>query len=316
MYILYVIFLTLAVNFFINHGLFFSLFGLSRPIYDQKYQLKLIEFLTQQKTREKNYENPPNEYKDHGRLITGEIIDETSAVLYYNYPLVGNIENDFIFYADVKTVSQAVDKFGGSSKYLYKDGDNYKFHPTSDMAGMINAFNKDGFFMNQQKMGIDYNYLLHHSGPIGKQIADDILKQLQNLGLDNRENRVISACNFVQFIPYGQPEFDKGKDIYFGLSIPYESLILSFCDCDSKSLLLATILFHLIDYNDIIFVGCDLPEGAHMILGVSGLNLNGLKYRYKGIEYMLIETTVPHNIEELEYDNIKITDIYPVKSLA
>jgi hypothetical protein len=316
MYVLFVIIILLSVNFFINDRIFKSLFGFNRPAYNQKEQLKLIEFLTQQKNREKNYENPPKEYNDYGRLITGEIIDDTTAILCYKYPLINNIENEFSVYADVKKVSEAVDKFGAPSKYLKRDGDRYNFTPNSDYSALSHAFNKDGFFLNANTMGVDYNYLLHHHGPLGKQIADDILKQLQNHGLDYTENRVISACNFVQFIPYGQPEFDKGKDVYFGLSIPYESIILSFCDCDSKSLLLASILYHLIDYKDIIFVGCDIKEGAHMILGVAGLNLDGLKYRYNGREYMLIETTVPHNIEEMEYDYIKITDIYPVKATA
>jgi hypothetical protein len=120
--------------------------------------------------------------------------------------------------------------------------------------------------------------------------------------------------NFVQFIPYGVPEFDHDQDIYWGLALPHESLAISYSDCDSKSVLFATILVHLIRPENIIMVGCVMKDmGAHMIAGVAGFNYPGEYVSHNGKDFLLIETTTPHPLEAQPvgiYENI---EVIPVK---
>jgi hypothetical protein len=313
---LFVLFLIIIVTSLYLNGEFLENFFWPRGSKFNVYnQINLIEFLTQQKTREKNYDHPPVEFKEFGRSIYGEIIDGNSAKLYYSCPVIGHIENEFVLTMDVTTVSDAVNKFGTTTDCLEREGDRCRIVVESGLDYLLKNLNKDGFKFDGSNFHVDYNYLAHHSGPVSKQIAEEILTILQSNGKDSYENRVVAATNFVQFIPYGQPEFDKGKDVYFGIAIPYESIILSFSDCDSKSLLLASILIHLIDYRNIIFIGC-ITGGPHMILGIAGLSFEGYKYTYGDKVYLLVETTVPHDIENHEHGNIEITRVYPIKNQA
>jgi hypothetical protein len=130
--------------------------------------------------------------------------------------------------------------------------------------------------------------------------------------LDSYVNRIIAALNFVQFIPYGVPDFDD-KYVYFGLALPQESVAISFSDCDSKSTLLAGILKNLIDVENIILVTCMFDGGAHMILGISDLPFEGPSVNYKGKDYFLVETTTPIPLEHhdtlAKYSNLKIIPI-------
>jgi hypothetical protein len=124
--------------------------------------------------------------------------------------------------------------------------------------------------------------------------------------------------NFVQFIPYGQPNFDHQDFSYFGVSLPPESLVLNYSDCDSKSLLFATILSHLIDEKNIVLVLCnvtskeDKPE-RHMMVGVKGLGISGGRtVVFNRSDFLLLETTQPSAIGSWDWKTFDLESVIPM----
>jgi hypothetical protein len=183
----------------------------------------------------------------------------------------------------------------------------------SDETLLKEQLNNNGFYFNNNgDWGLDYKYLLSISAEINTSIARFLANELYKNNLDSYVNRIIAALNFVQFIPYGVPDFDD-KHVYFGLALPQESVAISFSDCDSKSTLLAGILKNLIDVENIILVTCIYDGGPHMILGISDLPFEGPSVNYKGKDYFLVETTTPIPLEHHDtlskYSNLKIIPI-------
>lgn len=75
----------------------------------------------------------------------------------------------------------------------------------------------------------------------------------------------------------------------FGINTPVEFLYSLKGDCDTRTLLLYTILSH---YNyDVALMSSEFYR--HSILGIN-LPLNGLKYNYQNQQYVLWETTTPN----------------------
>lgn len=137
----------------------------------------------------------------------------------------------------------------------------------------------------------------------------DIIRKVHQL--DHREFFELSL-SWVQMIPYSvvlesgciaelyHDPFITGyldtssqciPQIRFGILTPLESLYLSKSDCDSKTLLLYTILKHF-DYN-VIVLSSELDR--HSILGVE-LPYPGSRYNLLGHSFTLVETTDPNGI--------------------
>ena len=75
----------------------------------------------------------------------------------------------------------------------------------------------------------------------------------------------------------------------FGINTPVEFLANLKGDCDSRTLLLYTILSH---YNyDVAVLSSE--QYSHSLLGIN-LPLNGTAYNYRGNKYVLWETTSPN----------------------
>lgn len=228
--------------------------------FDEESSNSLIEFLTQHKTVEKNYSNSPEQFTPHGYWrVKGEITGDV-AVLNYTFPLINKIEHEFVTTLEPEVVSSVVSKF-------VHDGPSFP----------------------------DYKKVVLQSQELGAEIADSILKVLELKNSDTYYNRVQATLNFVQYIPYGIPNFDQGNYRYGELSIPYESLILSYADCDSKSVLFASILMNMIDKKNIVLIVCNMSGNTgHMVVGVSGLNSGGgEEVEYNNKNFLVLETTRP-----------------------
>ncbi|MFM7681389.1 MAG: hypothetical protein ACKO7P_01400 [Bacteroidota bacterium] len=175
--------------------------------------------------------------------------------------------------------------------------------------------NKDGFYFNNfetKGFGINFDHVIVTSTELSSRIAAFIVDELNSKGQDGYVNRVRAALNFVQCIPYGVPTFDHEDYTYFGFSIPYESMAISYADCDSKSAFFAGILHHLIDPKNIILVSCVIEEGGHMIAGVAGLPFTGQFINYQNKDYLLIETTVPIPLETQPSNKFKEVEVYRI----
>ena len=308
--------LLLLVSLYLNGDFLSDFLRPQRSGLNINRQTELIEFLTQHKKREKNYANPPEEFKEFGRAVQGEITGDVGVVRYV-FPLVGHHEVEFSCTLTPQEVSQEVDAFGATSDCVVKKSeDTLGVNTQAGAEYLRRELPKGGFTYGDEPFGIDYNYLVRKTGSIGKAIAATILRELQQRSLDSRENRVRAAANFVQFIPYGQPNFDTEHHMYLGMAVPHESVVLSFSDCDSKSVLLAAILVHLVDYRDLVLVHCT-SGGEHMILGVAGMEMIACnQVSYNGRRHLLIETTTPVGLDHPFVDNIVIHQYYPLKETA
>jgi hypothetical protein len=275
----------------------------------------IVEHLTQHITKKKNYRNPPENYRSNGYEITGEIMGDY-AYLEYKFPMIDSSESVFKIKLNAYNTSSVVNQFGVTTDcFRALDKDRYGF-ATSDFGYLKEHMNKDGFFFKgfeSHEYGLDYNHVVNISFELSNQIAAHIKNDLERKGKDSYENRVRAALNFVQFIPYGVPDFDQDPDGYFGVALPHETLAISYSDCDSKSVLFASIMVHLINPDNIILVSCVMRDtGAHMIAGVTGFSYPGQYHVHNGKRFLLVETTTPHPLESQPtdlYDQLVISPI-------
>lgn len=278
----YIIILLLTV-FALNSN--FS-FGGSLSTTVSEKNLMIVEHLTQFSSRKKNYRKTPENYSSNGYLINGEIAAD-AAYLEYKFPLIDSAESVFKIKLFAKNTSSVVSQYGIE-------------HVVTSPTGSL----------------IDYNHVINISQELGIPIASFIKNELEKKGKDGYENRIRAALNFVQFIPYGIPNFDHESDVYWELALPHESIAISYSDCDSKSVLLATILVNLIRPENIILVCCHMKDmGAHMIAGVAGFNYPGEYHHYNGKDFLLIETTTPHPLEAQPVGIYEQIEVIPIQLL-
>jgi len=278
----------------------------------QEDNLLFIEYLAQFSSKQRNYRKSVENYQSFGYFVNGEIKDGYGMVT-YKFPLIEKKESIFWLKFDPKIFSDTLSKFGVSRSFFSEINSKGYHISESDENLLKEQLNNNGFYFNNNgDWGLDYKYLLSISAEINTSIARFLANELYKNNLDSYVNRIIAALNFVQFIPYGVPDFDN-KYVYFGLALPQESVAISFSDCDSKSTLLAGILKNLIDVENIILVTCISDGGPHMILGISDLPFEGPSVNYKGKDYFLVETTTPIPLEHHDtlskYSNLKIIPI-------
>jgi hypothetical protein len=279
--------------------------------------LSVVEHLTVFSTKPKNYRRQPVQYNSYGYSILGAT-NNSVATLVYTFPLSGHTEVKYSIALDQKMFSERVSTFGVHSSCFGKKDDSYWELKSDDYLYLKTEMNKDGFyFRDYSDFGLDYNHTIENAFDLGIDIARYIVKNLQSNGQDSYLNRVQAVLNFVQFIPYGQPEFDHGDYGYFGFALPWESMAISYADCDSKSALFACILKQLISNDNIVLVLCehvDMPGNGHMIVGVSDLNYQGQNVNYGNKQYLLLETTIPQSINEHKPNQYLIQRIIPINA--
>lgn len=136
----------------------------------------------------------------------------------------------------------------------------------------------------------------------------DSIKNYENLSYIKFAELIVS---FVQDIPYSvvlpgdcDPNLYNDKFIYkylrskdarcdgfekFGINSPVEFMSNLYGDCDTRTLLLYTMLSHY-GYDVALFSS---EFYNHSIIGIN-LPINGIKYKYKNQNYVLWETTAPN----------------------
>jgi hypothetical protein len=294
---------------------FFENYKKADLLYDEQNSQSLIEFLTQHKTKKKDYTNAPKEFTNHSKKLVGKKIND-KVMFKYEFPLVGG---DYSIYETTLypiTVSQQVDSYGLQDHLIIKLEDSYKLNTQVSEEDFKINMNKDGWYFNSyQDFGVDYKYITLKYSVFCKEIADNIFNDLSKKRLDSFYNRVQAALNFVQFIPYGLPEFDSKGWFYFGIGVPPESFILGYGDCDSKSVFFASILMHLIPIENIVLILCKVKasvyssNGGHMMVGVSDIGINGESVKFKNKDYLLLETTAPVAIGDFHWQSFQLDKI-------
>lgn len=314
--------LVLILSAYLNSGVHFIPVGVVQKEGNQPLNnsdLSPIRFLTANTTRVvKNYENPPIQLGTSLYNISTKI-NQSSVTLYYQFPLIGRDKSLLTITIDPKQVSSIVDNFGVESNIIKKGQEGIKFQFPSDPSEFIKVledFRKGSLLVDEiGNMELNYPELVNDSYEFSKPIALHILNELTRINKDGYFERIQATLNFVQFIPYGQPDFDCQNFYYIGLALPPESLVLNYSDCDSKSVLFASILSHLIDHKNIILVVCDVSEGTgelehHMMVGVKGLDITeGQKVDYNNEIFQLLETTNPCSIGSWHWNTFHLRNI-------
>jgi hypothetical protein len=280
--------------------------------------LSLIQFLTKDIRCTKNYCLMPRSYQYFDRPLAGVRVND-EVHIQYEFPLIGGYLHliDLIF--EPVTTSRDVDVFGLPSTVVVKDrgGESISLNNAKGESELRSILVSGGWYLDEKGIfGIDFSRIAKVFTSLGSRISNSILKKLQEQGVDTYLNRIQAALNFVQFIPYGLPEFDTELWYYHGLSLPPESIVLGYADCDSKSLLMASILSGLIPLENFIMVECtvnsdnDRTHGGHMMIGVSDLGIRGEYIEHMGRSYMLLETTTPCVMGNKGWREIKILNCH------
>lgn len=276
----------------------------------------IIEFLTKHKLKNKNYKQQPGNYCTYNRYFpSGKIIDD-KVQMRYEFPLIKSNRAVYDTFLYPEIISKEVDKFGLETNLIIKGNDGFNLNPDVKSNELKIKMNTDGWYYNSNTdYGVDYKYLVNTYSTFSKSIAVQIYNELLNINEDSYFNRIQAALNFVQFLPYGLPEFDTPNWYYFGIATPPESLILGYSDCDSKSVLFASILCHLIPIENIILVNCSVnssnesENGEHMMVAVSNMGINGQMIVYNNKSYLLLEITSPIEIGKFNWDTFKSKEI-------
>ncbi len=152
---------------------------------------------------------------------------------------------------------------------------------------------KDGLFKEvDNTVTIDYNAVVkYYSTEFCRPIAEQIAANLSSVGRDTRRNRIEFTMKFVQDIPYAVPDFDDSKWAYGGFLPPPMTLLCMAGDCDTKAILFVSILVHLINPRDVIFL---MVPSTHVLTAVREESNGGvISINYKGGTYLLSETAGP-----------------------
>ena len=281
---------------------------------NQEYNIHPIDFLSQYCRKPKNYHRGLQNLKNFGFHVVSKIRDN-NVILEYTFPLLKSHKSTFKISINPNNFSSIVSEFGCHNS-CFGPVDDKRYQLASTNADFLQKnMNKDGFYFNhfgEKGFGINYDHIIEISVDLTSRIASLIVSELKAINKDDYITRVQAALNFVQCIPYGVPNFDKGDYCYFGFSLPHESLVLNYSDCDSKSILFAGILYHLIDPKNIILVSCVIQEGGHMITGIAGLPYGGQYIDYQDKKYLLIETTSPIPIDMQPSNKFEQVEVYQI----
>lgn len=272
-----------------------------------------MEYLTQYISKSKNYRGYIENYSSFGREVK-PYRNGNEVGLEYQFPLIGQHTTTFTNVFEPVEVSRNVDCFGASTQYIYPVGDGWTINTQISPGELKRELSKCGFFVNTSDWGVDYNKIIRESKEICYNIANFIVSDLNKVNKDSYENRIIAALNFVQHIPYGLPQFDTKNHVYMGIALIPESLVLGYSDCDSKSILLSSILIHMIDPEEIVLIKCTTSDGLHMITGVSGLYMQGTRTSFNGKDFLLLETTTPVGVNGHHFEGVEIIEYIPLSA--
>lgn len=278
--------------------------------------IMIIEHLTQFKDRSKDYRTSPKGFTSYNKTVSAYIQDQ-KAIISYAFPFIDRKISVYNCTLSPMDVSNYVNQYGVQQSYVSKvDANTVSLNQSIPEKKVQVELNRGGwFFKDWSNWGLDYAKIVDQNAGFSYPIAKHIYNELVTTKADSFINRVQAALNFVQFIPYGRPNFDTAEWYYHEVAIPAESLVLGYSDCDSKSILLATILLHLVPKENVVLIECEVRaadekiNGAHMMVAVSGLDINGETVNYKNTEYTLLETTAPVVMGKSDWAELQVKNI-------
>lgn len=208
------------------------------------------------------------------------------------------------------------------------DGNKYEGFYQIKLSDFNNAHQYKSNLKFYQTDRRSYDEMIYHLKEYDKNKLNGLYKLLDSINTTNKLNEIQFAevvVSFVQDIPYTlilddgcnaslyNDEFTRNYlsspnarcegNQKFGINTPIEFLTNLKGDCDTRTLLLYTVLSHY-DYD--VALLCSEQYG-HSILGVN-LPINGTAINYNGERYVVWETTAPNirpGILSPQFSNLK-----------
>ena len=238
----------------------------------------LMEYLAQEmKVFKKNYRSTPENYSSYNHFSEVTKCSETNGVkVVYPYPLPFGGRAIFKSTYKPASVSSILDGFG-----------------ISKPSGPVKGFKGSEW---------DFPHILNVCKNSFVDIAEHIRATLISESKFDYKQTVETVRFFVNHIPYGIPKFNTSTSVFHELALAPEIMVLSYGDCDSKSVLMAGVLKELIDSENIILVRCMSIDPSkpgkrfpHKMVGISGMGYKkAQRLTHNSKEYHLIETTIPY----------------------
>jgi len=136
------------------------------------------------------------------------------------------------------------------------------------------------------RIEIDYKKLVYEFEPEFRDFSDALYVSIGSPG--DRYKILEGILSFVQSIKYKVPSNEVGKREIYGLFTPWETLYYGNGDCDSKSLLFATLWVNLAPSIPFVFI--EYPDKQHLNIGVKDIwGIAGDHVEYKGESYLICE---------------------------
>ena len=287
-----------------------------------------IIFITQVSCHSVNYHQPkgiiedliPTEYQKNP--FTQQNVEITKKVYGFKYKFSSPSNEWFEWkwkYKRVET-NEMIKKFGMPQSIFEP------FQATKKNVRLRNQAIKRSFFKEEgSKLYPDFNRMI----PFYMGFTSPLYAlTIKTLGKDSTpRERVEFLLRFVQDIPYGIPPTHSNSKVISGILSPPQIFIEKWGDCDSKVLLLSSILAHeprykiLLVYlekhllmafegrphpNDsfIVFQGSKFiladPTGpAHLKLGSPGPDFNGQFKKIEPLQITSLDRRIPHYVSRL-----------------
>jgi hypothetical protein len=156
---------------------------------------------------------------------------------------------------------------------------------------------------------IDYQWVIDQSSRELRDAAKDIRSIARRKGYRSKRELVGAFASFVQSLEYRLPPNnridDNGKEIItIGAIMPIEVLTNQWGDCDSKSMLFATLV-RSIDLTEVVFI----VKHEHVFAAVDVIpEPEDQTIRYKGDDWVLIELTDAWPIGRVPEEHIECID--------
>ena len=151
-----------------------------------------------------------------------------------------------------------------------------------------------GILINNNTNRIDHKWVVEHSRTDVRDLVLILSKKFKDRGYRTQREFLGVVASFVQSMAYKIPASDRltrsGTMIRTGgVTMPIETLYRGYGDCDTKSLLFASILANFPSQRIIFLMG-----DKHLFVGVRDIPRHNEHYvKIRGTKYILIELTKP-----------------------
>lgn len=194
----------------------------------------------------------PKEYEK--KPYTKESVQKVGEEYHYNY----GFKDHLGAYRELKwKVNQLnADNFMYNFGLSEKEGDKFQVSASELEYSMMKTVGG--------KLVFDYDKIVEESKPLIKPLYIEFEKIVKKYDLNKRE-KIELVMRFLQDLPYGIPPSNYQNRYIAGLFPPVEILKNKWGDCDSKSLLMATLLSFDRDYYDKLAM---ILVPGHALLGI------------------------------------------------